>query len=263
MSGTTRERISSVVFASLVVLLLSGCITTRTGPLPEPADLNARMQAQLDLARGYVREDSLVRARETLSRALEYDRNSVEAYVLLAFVEEREGEHAQAEASYRKALRLDSSNAQALTNFGGFLVRRGRYQDALPPLRRAVTDSNYYARAQAYESLGLAEKAAGNATESKLAFEKSLGLNRDQAIAALELADIEHDAGRHEIARELYGQFRRQALANTGITQTARSICLGVKISAALNDADALASYRLSLRNLFPQQAAACEVPQA
>ncbi len=73
--------------ALLVATLVGGCVTTHKGRLPQPASQELRMQAQLNLARGYLGKRDFDRAREPVERALAMDSRSAEALMLLAAVE--------------------------------------------------------------------------------------------------------------------------------------------------------------------------------
>jgi type IV pilus assembly protein PilF len=235
-------------------LLLGGCVTETSGPAP--ASDGVRVQAQLDLARGYLEESEFAQARRPLNRALEIDPRSVEAHVLLGVLNEREGDPQLAETSYRQALRIDPDDAQALNNYGSFLYSQGRYAEAVEPLRRLVRNPNYRARAQAYENLGVAELAIDERDRAREAFERSLNLNYAQARSSLELAQLAFDDGDYAVAQQYYEGFRTLA------RQNARSLCLGVKLGEVLNDPDQVASYRLALKNLYPDsmEARRCQV---
>ena len=241
------------------LLLLSGCVTESTGGFPEPASKEIRLAAHLDLARGYMANADYVRARAPLKRALEIDPRSVQAHVLMAvFVENADNEPDLAEQHYRLALRYDSNDSQALNNYGGFLYRQQRFDEALPPLRKLVRDTEYHARSQAYENLGLAELRAGNAGLANEAFSRALALNFAQVRSSLELADMAYADGDYDAARDYYEGFRSRARQNP------RSLCLGMKLGQAFGDSDQLASYALALQNLFPNspEASQCEVPR-
>ncbi|MDA1076761.1 MAG: tetratricopeptide repeat protein, partial [Proteobacteria bacterium] len=155
---TTPDVLSLFV---IVLITLSGCITETSGGLPPPRPDTDRVSAQLDLARGYLENKDFARARGPLTTALEIDPNSAEAHVLFAVLYEQENELEVAEYHYKRALAVDSSNSQALNNYGGFLYRLGRYDDAVKVLRKLVQDTEYHARPQAFENLGLAELQAG------------------------------------------------------------------------------------------------------
>ncbi len=74
----------------LLVVFLAACVTESSGGLPPPAEDNIRLQAQLDLARGYFESQDWSRARPPLRRALEIDPRSAETHVLFAVLSERQ-----------------------------------------------------------------------------------------------------------------------------------------------------------------------------
>jgi type IV pilus assembly protein PilF len=225
--------------------------------LPDPKPAAERAQARIDLARGYLEEGEFDRARPALNTALEIYPRSVEAHVLLALLNESEGENALARQQYRQALKIEPRNSQALNNYGSFLYSRGDYEEAVKVLRLLVKDENYRARSQAYENLGLAELKIGEVERAREAFARALRLNFTQPRASLELADLAYAEGDYRIAQEYYDGFRTQA------RQTPRTLCLGMKLAGVSGDADRQASYALALSNLFPKssEAADCPVP--
>jgi len=240
----------------LTVSLPVACVTESTGPSPA-ADAQ-RVQAQLDLARGYMEENNFGQARRPLNRALEIDPRNVEAHVLLGVVNQAEGDQDLAEASFRDALRVSPDDPQALNNYASFLYGQGRYDEAVKPLRRLVQNPSYPARAQAYENLGIAELRMGERDRAREAFRRALSLNLRQPRSSLELAMLAFEDGEYRQAQRFYDEFR--ALAR----QNARSLCLGLRLGRALDNADQVASYEMALRNLYadsPDAQQCVEVP--
>jgi len=233
-----------ILFGLLLVLTLPvACVTESTGPSPA-ADAE-RVQAQLDLARGYMEENNFGQARRPLNRALKIDPRNVEAHVLLGVVNQAEGDLDLAEDSFRDALRADPDDPQALNNYGSFLYGQGRYEEAVKPLRRLVDNPSYPARSQAYENLGIAELRLGERERAREAFRRALSLNFRQPRSSLELAMLAFEDGDHRLAQRYYDDFRGLA------RQNARSLCLGLRLGRALDNADQVASYELALRNLY------------
>jgi len=234
------------------VVAVSGCVTETTGGLPPPAPTEDRVQAQLDLARGYLEQRDFNRAQPALQKALEIDPRHAEAHVLNALFFHAQNEYELAEMHYKTALRIDPTNAQALNNYGTFLYARGRFDDAIKPLSELVKDTGYRARSQAFENLGMAQLRTGNTDAAEASFQRALELNFRQAGATLELADIAYQRGALEQAAGRLMEFRTMARPN------ARSLCLGLKVARGLGDEDQVASNSLALRNLFPAAAEQC-----
>ena len=87
------------------------------------------------------------------------------------------------------------------------------------------------------------------------AFERALSLNPMLAVSTLELSDIAYEDGRLEDAIGYFDDYRQIA------RQSPRSLCLGMKLGAAVGNADQVASYALALKNLFPDslEARSCQ----
>lgn len=241
MSGSVR----ALAGLCACLLLAGGCVTTSTGG-SEPAPRSVQLQAQLDLARGYLEQRSWNRARTPLERALEIDPRSAEAYALLGVVYQGQKEPERAEAAYQRALRYDPRHALALNNYGSFLYSRGRFEDALPHLRALVEDPSYRERARAYENLGLTELKVGNEARAQDAFERALSFNVVLPRSALELAFLAYDDGDYPTATQYYDTFRTRA------RQTPGSLCLGIRLARLAGNLDQIASYQLALKNLYP-----------
>jgi type IV pilus assembly protein PilF len=241
-----------------VLITLVGCVTESTGGLPDPAPPASRVNAQLDLARGYLEQGNMERARSSLNKALEIDDRSVEAHVLLAVLNAAESEWGIAERHFKTALSIDPNDAMALNNYGSFLFSRGRYEESVRYLSLLVQNTDYRARSQAYENLGLAQLKVDEKEAARDSFNRALQLNFSQPQSSLELAQLAYDDGDIERAGGHFDAFR--ALAQ----QNARSLCLGMKIAQAQRDSDRMASYALALHNLFPDspEASECVVPR-
>lgn len=229
----------------------AGCITTQEGGNPEPAPANERVKAQLDLARGYLANRDWSRARGPLQKALEIDPRSATAHVLQAVLYQAENEPTLAERSLKRALSYEPNNPIALNNYGTFLYERGRFAEAEAQLAKVAADTDYPRRAQSYENLGLVRRKLDDDAGALEALERAVELNSRQARAHLELADIRLAEGNLATAQTHFDYFRRLA------RQTSRSLCLGMRLSAAAGDSDGIASYGLALSNLFPDSAEA------
>ncbi len=226
-------------------LLVAGCVTTQSGGA-QKGTTPQRLQAQLDLARGYLEQGDIDSARRPLEHALKIDPSSSEAHVLMATVYLVDGDKRLAENEYRQALRHSPRDAMAHNNYGTFLFAEGRYKEAREQLKLAANDPKYGRRALAYENLGITELRLGDVAEAEQAFLRGLMLNTSLARSQLELANLYFAAGDFPNARTYFDRY------NAIAQPSARSLWLGVRLSRVLGSEDELASYAIALKNLYP-----------
>ncbi len=234
----------SLIMSSLIMSVVA-CVVTETTGL-HPASDEERLQAHLELARGYLENRDVARARKPLGRAFDIDSSSWEVNDLYGLIFEMEGESKLADQHFKRALRSDPRNARVLNNYGAFLYGQGRYRDARKRLEKATEDPNYVGRSQVYENLGLVMMRLGEVEEAERAFQRSLMLNSAQGQATFELAEIYFDRGAFDIARQYYDAYRNV------VRQGPRSLWLGIRLGRVYADEDAVASYSMQLRNLYP-----------
>jgi tetratricopeptide (TPR) repeat protein len=114
--------------------------------------------------------------------------------------DEKDGNAERAEAAYRRALELDPSLANALTNLGNLMYRRGRAEEA----------ENFYVRAlqidpeqpEAFYNLGFLLYDRGDAPAAVLNFRRALRSDPAFADAHFNLAMALSDLGKQEEARQ-------------------------------------------------------------
>jgi type IV pilus assembly protein PilF len=231
---------------AVLLMLVGGCVTEETGG-PKTATTQQKLQAFIELARGYLEKRDFNNARRPLEQALKVDPNSAEAHVLMASVYIADGDKQLAEREYKEALRSEPRNSMAQNNYGTFLFSEERYKDAMQHLKIAANDPSYARRGQAYENLGLTQLKLNEPADAEQSFLRALMLNSAQPRAALELADLYFKAGDFTRSKQYFESFNSMA------RPTSRSLWLGVRLSRVLDDQDQLSSYALALKNLFPE----------
>jgi type IV pilus assembly protein PilF len=228
-----------------LLLLIGGCVTVETGG-PPAATTQQKLQAFLELARGYLEKQDYTNAKRPLEQALKVDPTSAEAHVLMATVYIADGDTQLAGREYKEALRHEPRNAMAQNNYGTFLFGEGRYKEAAQHLKIAANDPAYVRRGQAYENLGVTQLELNQPADAEQSFLRALMLNSVQPRSALELADLYFKAGDFARSKQYFEAY------NATSRPTSRSLWLGVRLSRVLDDQDQLSSYALALKNLFP-----------
>ena len=92
---------------------------------------------------------------------------------------------------YRQAIELAPEDPRGYVALGSLLVRRGRADEALRALRRAVTCTDGEVE-EAYCHLGVALRSRGEYLEALGCFRAALELDPDYPLAQEGLADVEH-----------------------------------------------------------------------
>lgn len=232
----------------LAAAILSGCVTSTESVFTSEASPKDAAEKRLELARSYIGQGDWENAERNLRQARELDPGSAEVSEAFALVYQSTGEYELAEKSFRKALSTQRDFSRARNNFAAFLYQRQRYQEANDQLEIVVKDTLYSGRPRAFVNLGLCRVQLEDYVGAKAAFERSLTMDRSNALAMLELARVEYELQEYAAARRWYDMHR-------GFVRrpSAGALWLGIRIAHAQGDADTEASHALALRNLYPK----------
>lgn len=236
------------LLAAGVALFLAAC-SVQEFPSDRNVDVAAGARDRVAIAAEYLQKGENERALLHLRKAIELDPKSAEAHNLMAILLERESDPKGAEKHYRKAIGLRQDYSQAHNNYGVFLFKRGNFQMAASHLEKAAGDISYQMRASAFEGLGRAALKLGEKDRAENAFQRALRIDASLPVACLELADMNFEKQNLVAARAYYQRFLKLLESQP---QTARSLWLGIRLERRLGDRNALASYELALKRLYP-----------
>jgi type IV pilus assembly protein PilF len=231
-----------------VVLVLQGCATESgsSNNLDPDANSAKATQARLDAGWGYLGQGNLAQAKRHLDKAFAYTPNNSDVNRALAHYYERVGEKEEAEKYYKKAMSLNAKNGDALSDYGVFLCRAGKFAKAQELFDAAVKIPTYENVASTLENAGICAQKMGNTTGAEELFLRAVRHNVKQSSALLELSNIELSRGRLERAKQYYQR-------HVEVTQdTSRSLWTGIQINQAMGDKNAVSSVGLKLERMFP-----------
>lgn len=241
-------RIAQLCCVIFTVILLAACVTTETGGFSKKADSDKALEASISLARQYISEKEWSQAKRHLKRALEIDNESAEVHEAMALVFQNTGELERAEDHYKQAVNYDGSISRIRLNYAGFLMRLQRCEEAVDELERVVADTLYDNRQQAYVSLGYCYRILGNLEKTESSLKRAfLMSNRQNPSLMFELADVYYKLGQYDNAQRYYDGFRAQIKQ-----QPPRALLLGARLAKVFSNDNALSSYGLALKNLYP-----------
>ena len=236
--------------ATLLLLLftvLTGCVTTGdVNPMSTDKGRDAARDAYIQLGIGYLQQGNTGRAKSPLKKALELDSSNADAHAALALVFQPEMESELADEHFRKALSARGDDTRILNNYGGFLYEQKRYPEAKARFEQASKDNLYQERARVFENLGMTALMMNERAEAKAYFERALRLDVRQARALLEMAELSYEDKNYVQARTYYDSYVAVSEEN------ARSLLLGSRLATIFDDRDKAASLGLQLKRLYP-----------
>ena len=236
-----------ISFAALVLLAAtSGCVTTTEGGFK--ADRKEEVARRVDAATQYLQKGNTEQAIVHLRRALEIDPRSAPVNETLARVFAQSGEYELADQHFRAAIDAEPGFSRARNNYAAFLYSRGEVDAAIVQLEKVTADTLYEKRADAFTNLGKAYLRKGETAKAEEVFDRAIKMDRRQAVAMLELADINVQRGQYPEAARVFGFYRA-----AGLRPTPRSLLIGIRIARATGERDTEASYALQLKGLYPE----------
>jgi type IV pilus assembly protein PilF len=246
---TCRRRSSGRLLWILagVLCLLAGCVTEYSGGTQRTSDPGATLDKRVALARQYIGVGDWENAKRNLELAQEIDPENAEVFEAFALVYQSTGEFEMAELQFLAALKADPKLARARNNYAAFLYSQGRYIEAEREFQRVTEDTLYSGRPMAFVNLGLCRIQLDNEAGAESAFTRALAMDRRNPVALLEMGFLRLEAGDTGEANRYHGTYK-----TVSPQQSPRGLLLGLMIAETTGDHDALGSYELALRNLYP-----------
>ncbi len=240
------------ILTGIIALGLSACASNQQ--IGKTADPAKRADVRTQLAVSYMQRNQLEVAREELEHALEIDPDHSAANHAMAALQERLGNNEDAERHFRVAVRSDAENSQAAHDFGTFLCRRGRVQEALAQYESALSNPLYQQPDMSNLRAGECLITYGNAQAAEPYFRKALRINPRLSLGLYHMADINFRRRNYLSAR---GYIERYfAIA----PKTPQSLLLAYKIEHQLKAPEVAEEYASLLRGKFARSKAAQEL---
>jgi type IV pilus assembly protein PilF len=186
-------------------------------------------------------------ALESAERAVAIDKNYVPAWLARAYVESVLAHDEAAERDYRHALQLAPGNAEANNNFGQFLCARGRAEEAMGLLGKALADPMYVSPQTAYFNLGQCSRKLNRVAEAKDYLLAALRSAPDYVPALKELVALYLGQGSVKLATYYYDRLIQHA-----VTLGPDDLLMGIQVARLSGDRVREARYTAMLHSRYP-----------
>ncbi|ANQ84064.1 type IV pilus biogenesis/stability protein PilW [Azoarcus olearius] len=247
----------------LMMLALSGCVTstTRPGPavssgsgtgasrplseLPPSSEAESRAKVHVDLGIAYFDVGRNDVALDEAAIALHEKPGYAPAYHLRALVYMAIDDVAAARENFQAALSAAPGDPDFNNSYGWFLCQQGREQEGLEHLARAARNPYYRYPTRPYNNAGLCHLRLGQDAAAEAQFVRAVQADPQNGEALFQLATLAYRRGDLEAARGHLVRLHQMK------GPTAASAWLGLRTERRLGNRDAEASYAAQLRSRF------------
>ncbi len=203
----------------LVLAGVAGC----GGAAREAQVKDAEAYYKLGLA--FLMEGRPAPALQKLSRAETLTPDDPKVLNALGLAYWARGEAGLAEAKFRKAVGVDPKFADAWNNLGALYLSQERYDKAIPPLEKALSNVFYTTQERALTNLGWALHKVGRTAEGKRKLIDAVEVAPGFPLAHKNLGMLYYDEGDYEAALAELDRAAR-SVPDDGEVQLYRGLCL-------------------------------------
>jgi type IV pilus assembly protein PilF len=231
-------------------LALAACGTNPSGSVKKEDAATQRQDAarvHTELGQKYMQQGKLELALEKLNKALSFDPDYVDAHTVLGVLYENINEPAKAEEHYRRAAQLRPKGGSEQNNYGAFLCKAGRYDEAQGYFEKALADPFYKTPAVALTNSGTCLLKAGKRDEAEKTLRMALDRSPDDPEALIQLATALYEKGEYFKARAFMQRFEAVAQPRPD------ALLLGRNIELRLGNGRGAGDYTHRLMQGFPE----------
>ena len=181
------------------MIVITGCVTQnyendKNTPVIENESTNNEIaMTRISLGLGYLKMGNTTQAKLNLEKAKRFAPKLVQVHTAFAHYFDSVGEPEQAIASYETALSIKSDDADTLNNYGVFLCKQERYQDAEKQILKAIAQPSYILVSQSYENLALCQLKAKQFNKAELYFDKAILHSPSSASSLLHMVRLQYE----------------------------------------------------------------------
>lgn len=233
-----------------VLLAMAGCSTggSTSGVRSDSRDQTREAaSANTQLGQSYMKQGKYEVALQKLQRALALDAGFVDAHTVIAVLYENIGDSKQAEEHYRRASQLKPKGGDEANNYGTFLCKLGRPDEAEKYFQIALADPFYQTPDIALVNAGTCFAGSGKYDAAERALRTALERHPDNVDALFQMANVQYGKGQYLQARAFM-----QRLDSTGAIGP-DALLLGRNIEAKLNNAKGAGDFSRRLLRDFPK----------
>lgn len=235
-----------LIFCGLLGIALLGCTSETINQNTPAKNYQEASNLNVQLGLEYLHQGNTARAKQKLLLAIQQN-PSLRSYGAMAYFYEQTGDMKQAEQNYLQAISENSVAGAGHNNYGAFLCRQGKYEQAEQQFKLAIADPNYLHTASAYENAGLCALLIPDNTLAQTNFEKAVQQNPRMWSALAQLAKLNYQQGKYQQANQYLQSYIKADSVSPDF------LLLGVQVAKKLNNKALMRQYVQLLQQKFPK----------
>ncbi|ASU15102.1 type IV pilus biogenesis/stability protein PilW [Actinobacillus pleuropneumoniae] len=169
--------------ACMLLSVLFGC-SSQLPTSQTTFNRSEAVKARINLALAYLDQHDLPKAKENIDKALSHDQNDYLPHSVLAYYYQQIGDQVHAEQAYQQALKSSDNRPDVLNNYGTFLCKQAKFDQAYQQFEQAVkSEQPYYHQADSLENIVLCAKQEPNLAKVNEALSQLEKLDKARAAA--------------------------------------------------------------------------------
>ena len=232
----------------LAILSLAGCASKGEGEQSTSQRARGIAAIHTELSAAYYGREQYAIALQELGIALQADPTYAPGYNVRGLIRMALHEDDQAEADFKRSIKIDKNYSDAYNNFGWFLCQRGRAKEALPQFLEALKNPLYTTPEVANANAGLCALKTGELSTAESYLQRALILRPGMPEALYGLADVSFAKGDFASAKSYLLRFQQSEQ-----DLNAEQLWLAVRIERKMRDRNSEASYAMQLGKRFPE----------
>ncbi|MDH5484958.1 MAG: type IV pilus biogenesis/stability protein PilW [Gammaproteobacteria bacterium] len=237
-----------VLLLALVSLVACSGGSSSVRKSKKQGDSKHAAEVNVQLAIGYIKRGQMDVARDKLDKAIADDPKYVPAYTTMAALMEMMEDSAKAEEFYKKALDVDEKNSDLLNNYGTFLCKYNKIDEAIEQFNKALANKFYETPERTHANMGyclmVAEKPDYALAEKHL--RKALKVNPNMESALLAMGELGIETRRFLMARAYMQRYHGR------MKPSASSLWYQIQAEKALGDEKYFVKLSRDLLKYFP-----------
>ena len=248
---------SVLLGAIAAMLVITGCVSTTTGPPEKKADQADAAELNYQLGARYYRKGEYDIARDRLELALEQNPKNGLAWSTLGLTYEALGNVRLAEDAYDSAVRVAPRDYKIQENYAGFMCRQNRFDDARRYFDKAIKAPTNDFSEQTFTNAGvfMMQKPVDVAAEEYLRAALERRPNHGEAL--LQMSVLSYETGDNLRARAFLQRYLSSNMPTASVLYHA------ILIEEKLGDDSARRQYTLQLLRDFPDSVEAERIRQS